>query len=84
MNYFMQIGNMLAAPIMITLQKTPEQGGFGIVYAVTKDFDVNHELQGNYIFNSEIAPMNPAAKDMVAAERLWKISEEYTGFKWQK
>ena len=58
MNAFMRIGNMLAAPIMWTLQKTGEQGAYSSIYAATSPELTNKG--GLYLFDRDILNMNPA------------------------
>ena len=76
MNAFMQIGNALAAPIMWTLQKTPEQGAYCSIYAATSPELVNNS--GLYLFHCEAMKMNKAALDVQDNDLLWKVSQEVT------
>lgn len=77
MHHLVQLGNKLAYPFMVLVQKTPEMGAYSSVFAAT-----DPSLQGKgglYLFHSKAAPMSKAAKDPAIATRLWALSEKFTG-----
>lgn len=55
--------------------RSPEQGAKTSIYVATSA-DVEN-ITGEYFSDSKIKRVKPWAKDDEAAERLWKISEEY-------
>ncbi|MBB5186705.1 NAD(P)-dependent dehydrogenase (short-subunit alcohol dehydrogenase family) [Zhongshania antarctica] len=55
--------------------KTPEQGAQTSIFVATSPSLDN--VSGEYFANCKLGKIKPWAKDDVAAERLWKISEEY-------
>ncbi len=78
MSSFLQIGNMLAAPIMCTLQKTPEQGAFCSVHVATSP-SLDGLRGGEHFFHCRPARVSEAAQSEAAAAQLWTLSEKYTG-----
>lgn len=86
MNAFMQLGNALCAPILQTLQKTPEEGAYcSVIVATDPELRLRRHLPvkygGQLFFHGEVIPVSAAGMDDAAAERLWAISEEITGLK---
>jgi retinol dehydrogenase-12 len=80
MPYWMQEGNALAYPVMVALQKTPEQGAYCSLYTATDQNIVAEEsMHGGYFANSQCVEAAPAALDAEAAKKLWEISEKLTG-----
>lgn len=80
MHWVMQIGNMLAAPLMVLLQKTPEEGAYCSIYAATDpDIIEDASKKGQYFFHCAVEPTGAAAKDSAAAKRLWEVSEQLAG-----
>jgi NAD(P)-dependent dehydrogenase (short-subunit alcohol dehydrogenase family) len=77
MPMWMQVGNMLAYPIMICLQKTPAQGAYCSIYAAT-DPDVP-QMNGGFFANSRMVAPSAAAEDTDVAKKLWEVSEKLTG-----
>ena len=80
MSAFLQIGNRLAAPIMMTLQKTPEEGAYCSVHVATSP-ELNALAGGEYFIHGEPAPVSKGAQSDADAARLWEVSEKLTGFK---
>jgi NAD(P)-dependent dehydrogenase (short-subunit alcohol dehydrogenase family) len=77
---WMQIGNALAYPIMVCLQKTPEQGAYCSLYAATDEaLGQDPALKGGYFANSRFVQPSEASENMEAARKLWEISEKLTG-----
>ena len=77
MSAFMRVGEAMAAPILRLLRKTPPEGAYTQVYAATAP-----ELEGKgglYLLHCEESPVSAGARDAVAGERLWKLSEKLTG-----
>ena len=79
MNYFMQLGNSLCAPVLATIQKTPEQGAYSSVYAAISP-ELTSARGGDLYFHCRPIPVSAAAMDCDAAARLWTLSEQLTGF----
>jgi len=76
MNAFMRIGDAIFAPIMRTLQKTPEQGAYCSVYVATSA-DLTSRT-GDYYFHCSATKMSSAALNEEDCLKLWKVSEEIT------
>jgi retinol dehydrogenase 12 len=80
MKWWIQLGNQIAYPIMITLQKTPEQGAYCTLYAATnEEITKNPEYRGQYFVNSTLTKTSAAAENMEAAKKLWDLSLKLTG-----
>lgn len=60
------------------LFKTPEQGAATSNYLCQSDEVSN--VTGKYFVNCKQVQPKPWGEDMVSAKRLWKLSEEMTGF----
>ena len=76
-----QNGGVLSKVLPLLLRpffKTPEQGAATSVYLCSSG-DVA-QLSGEYFVNCKQAKTRPWAQDDTAAERLWQVSEELTGF----
>ena len=58
--------------------KTPEQGAETSIYLSESPEVAN--LTGKYFVDRKEVKLKPVGEDMEAAKRLWKISEEMTGF----
>jgi retinol dehydrogenase 12 len=76
MSSWVQMGNYLAAPIMMLLQKTPAQGAYCSVFAATSASIVDDG--GGYYFHCQKERASPHSKDEEANKRLWELSEELT------
>lgn len=76
MPYLMRLGNWLAAPIMMTLQKTPVQGAWCTVHVATSA--ETSTMTGQYFFHNTVQKVNPCVNDEAELMKLWKISESYT------
>lgn len=81
MNAFMQIANALFSPILASIQKTPPEGAYTSVHVATAPELAAQPCKyaGKLFFHCELFPVSEAAMDDVAAERLWRLSEELTG-----
>ena len=79
MHPVMQFLNALAFPLLITLQKTPEQGAYCSVYAISDPALAN--TSGKYFVNSHASAPSKAAMNSEAKRRLWEISENLVGLK---
>lgn len=77
MSTFMRMGNAMVAPILRTMQKTPEQGAYTSVHVATSSDLVN--ARGEYFFHCMPAYTNPAALDLNKNNLLWELSEQITG-----
>ena len=64
------------------LLKTPEQGAATSNYLCQSDEVAN--VTGKYFVNCKQVQPKPWGEDMEAARRLWKLSEEMTGFIYPK
>ena len=79
MPWWMQLGNKVAAPIMLLLQKTPPQGAYCSIYAATDpDLPFNENTSGQLLFHCRVSQVSDIAKKSEVAIRLWSISEELT------
>lgn len=74
----MQFLNTLFAPIVSSLQKTPEQGSYTSVYAATSP-DLDAAEGGGLYFHCQPIHASRAASDPIAARSLWTLSEKLTG-----
>lgn len=80
MNWWMQLGNNLAAPIMLLLQKTPAQGAYCSLYCATNpELELDERYHGQYFMNCRLTKSSPASYDIESASRLWEVSEKITG-----
>lgn len=79
MPWYLRYPNIMFSFILTTLQKTPAAGAYTNVYCATAD-EVK-ECNGEYLSNSECFPANDHANDLVAAKKLWELSEEMVGIK---
>jgi retinol dehydrogenase 14 len=70
---------MIAAPIMITIQKTPAQGAYCSVHVATSP--ELEGLGGAYYVQSKKYPLREAATSAKNAERLWEESLKLVGLK---
>ena len=77
MNYFLQLGNAIFAPMLATMQKTPEQGAYSSLYTAT-DPELSESDGGELYFHCKPIAVSAAALDKKAATRLWDISEQLT------
>ena len=80
MNAFLRIGNELATPIMLTLQKTPPQGAYCTVHTATAPELEGHG--GKYFANCLESSVGRGASSEADAARLWALSEKLTATKW--
>ena len=78
MSSTMQLLNSLFAPIVSSLQKTPEQGSYTSVYVATAP-DLDAVEGGGLYFHCQPIEASPAASDPIAARSLWTLSEKLTG-----
>jgi len=78
MSPVMQFLNTLFAPIVSSLQKTPEQGSYTSIYAATASELDEAEGGGLYFHCRPILPSR-GASDLTAAQSLWTLSEKLTG-----
>jgi len=78
MSAFMQIGNAMATPIMIFLQKTPSEGAYCTLHVLLNDH--SEAEKGGYFFHGQAVSSSKISYDMKMAKRLWEVSEELTGF----
>ncbi len=77
MPWYLKYPNMLAALILMALQKAPEAGAYTNVYCATSQ---NLEDQsGQYFSNSQVFETNEFANDMDKAKALWDISCQMVG-----
>lgn len=76
MSAFMQIGNMLFAPIMYTLQKTRTQGAYSTLHAL---FDEAIEGGRVYFHGTLLRRVNPHINNEKDIQKLWDVSCELTG-----
>lgn len=77
MHWVMRLGNQLAAPLLMLLQKTPEEGAFCSVFAASDpDLPDRAEARGGYLFHCQLEATGAAAKDGETAKKLWEISEQ--------
>jgi retinol dehydrogenase-12 len=84
MSWFLHIGNMIATPVMMLLEKSASQGAAGVVHVAVDPFIASkNEWNGEYFFHGKLAPLIKAAKDKSAADKLWTISEGLTGCTWK-
>ena len=60
--------------------RSPEQGAETSIYLCCSE-EVSH-ITGEYFANCKLAKAKPWARDDEAAERLWKYTEECTGFRY--
>ena len=73
----MRIANLLAAPLMMFLQKTPVQGAYCTLHvAVSPEWE---GIGGKYIADCVAVDCSPAARNTDAAEEMWRVSESITG-----
>ena len=80
MHPLLRIGNDIATPIMLTLQKTPPQGAFCTLHVATAQ-----ELEGRgglYFANCVETRASAGATSEPDAARLWELSDSITGAKW--
>jgi len=89
MNYYMQIGNYLASPIMSMIQKSREQGAYSTLHALLAPTltteDVNSDSftygvigGGVYFQGAPLRYVHSMAHDEELAKRVWQVSEEIT------
>ena len=83
MKWWMQLGDKLATPIMMTLRKTPQEGAYSSLYAATDPVIYEDRSKwGKLLFHCKVFNReNPAGSDKDAAKRLWELSERLTGLK---
>ncbi len=77
MNAFMQIGNYLATPIMVFLQKTPEEGAYCTLHVLLNNHSAS--AKGGYFVHGRLVPSSKASNDKQLAKKLWDVSEQLTG-----
>lgn len=80
MHPLLRIGNDIATPIMMTLQKTPPQGAFCTLHVATAP-----ELEGRggkYFANCLETRASPGGTSEPDAAQLWQLSDSITGAKW--
>jgi hypothetical protein len=79
---WVQIVNRLASPLMLLLQKTPQQGAYCTIFAAT-DPSVyeDNSCWGGYFFNCQLVAESVVCRDPHMAENLWGISEKLTGIR---
>lgn len=66
----------LVWPLLLLLRKTPLQGAYSSLYAVTSpELDT---IGGKYIFNSKCVNSSPVSYDEQIAQKLWLVSEKLT------
>ena len=78
MSSTMQLLNSIFAPIVSSLQKTPEQGSYTSVYAATSP-ELDDAEGGGLLFHCKPIDASWAATDPAAALNLWILSEKLTG-----
>ena len=82
--WWMQLGNMIVAPILASLQKTPAQGAYGILEVLLNPEIDKTERNGTYFFHGKKAPLTPIAANYQVVDQLWELSEKMTGITWNK
>jgi NAD(P)-dependent dehydrogenase (short-subunit alcohol dehydrogenase family) len=68
----MRLGMAISRPFA----RSPRKGAESLVWLV--DDEDAGQLNGAYIFDRRSVPPSPAAQDVEAARRLWRVSEEQT------
>jgi retinol dehydrogenase-12 len=77
MSPVMRFLDYLGSPLLLMLRKTPAEGAYTSIHVATA---VELEgIGGEYFFHCRPSIMNECAKDPVAAEKLWILSERLTG-----
>ncbi len=80
MNLLLQLVSKLASPLMLLLQKTPQQGAYCSIYAAVEPSLTNDRFSwGKYFYNCCPMEESVLARDPVVAQKLWDISEKLTG-----
>jgi hypothetical protein len=80
MSWWMQLGNKLATPIMMLLQKTPPQGAYGSICAATDpELYEDRSKWGHYFFHCQLSKNSKVSDDEETAKKLWDVSEKLTG-----
>ena len=77
MSMIMRFLDYLASPILIMLRKTPAEGAYTSIYCATSP-EVDG-VGGKYFYHCRAVTPGACARDGVAAERLWRLSERLTG-----
>ena len=85
-----QVGNAMAAPVMKWLQKTPQEGAYSSLHcavtaqvvetALDLDNKDNKKVGGEHYFNCQVVEQGEGVRSD-DAKRLWTVSEEYVGEK---
>lgn len=73
----MRLLDYLASPLLGLLRKTPAEGAYTSIYVATSS-----ELDGvggKYFYHCESISPGICARDEIAADKLWKLSEKLTG-----
>jgi NAD(P)-dependent dehydrogenase (short-subunit alcohol dehydrogenase family) len=85
MNWFFRTAYQLAGPTILGLfLKTAEQGAAGIVQVAIDPSLSSREWNGEYFFHAQRSPVTDLAKNREVAERLWQISEQWAGIRWDE
>lgn len=77
MSYLMRAGDTFSTPIMSLLRKTPSEGAYTTIHVATSE-----ELEGKggmYFHHCNPVQTGPYARNIMAHEKLWKLSEKLTG-----
>jgi hypothetical protein len=77
MSAVMRFLDYISGPLLMMLRKTPAEGAYTSIHVATA---VELEgIGGEYFFHCRPSTINKCAKDSVAAEKLWVLSERLTG-----
>ena len=76
MHWLMRWGEKMAQPMLAQLRKTPAEGAYCSVFAVSSPRVLEKSIKGQYLFHCVPCSKGPGATPQ-AAEQLWKVSEGY-------